>query len=243
MSNIAGKAYAMNLVTPVKWFWIPINKIIFWSLGTPLLRSKLRGLLTLSMIHYARWVLLRADDFPRLHPSQPKETLEYGYMLFFSNFNGTWEQYVDSFSAAIPSGLNSLWYRNVGWPTAVPEQPFHRYVMHNQASTDYYYNAYPMAASNDVKSAKRVKDALRGFIAKTGRASADEFLSQYNLLLKDLQYDLSQMDASPIVSLATAAIVARRRTDSPPTGRRVDSAVVPARPEAEARRQREQVNG
>ena len=243
MSNIAGKAYAMNLVTPVKWFLIPINKIIFWALGTPFLRSKLRGLLTLSMIHYARWVILRADDFPRLHSSQPKETTRYGYMLFFSNFNGTWEQYVDSFSAAIPSGLNSLWYRNVGWPTAVPEQPFHRYVLHNQVTTDYYYSAYPMAASNDVKSAKRVKDSLRDFIAKTAGASADEFLSQYNLLLKDLQYDLSQMDASPIVSLATAAIAARRRGDAPPTGRRVDSAVVPTRPEAEARRQREQVNG
>jgi hypothetical protein len=245
MSNIAGKAYAMNLVTPVKWFWIPINKIIFWSLGTPLLRSKLKGLLTLSMIHYARWVILRADDFPRLHPSQPQETIEYGYMLFFSNFNGTWEQYVDSFSAAIPSGLNSLWFRNVGWPTAVPEQPFHRYVLHNQASTDYYYNAYPMAASNDVKSAKRVKDALRDFIGKTAQASADEFLSQYNLLLRDLQNDMSQLEASPIVSLATAAIAARRRGDAAPTSRNwVDSAIVPTpQKEAEARRQRDQVNG
>src|SRR5262249_6776504 len=118
MSNIAGKAYAMNLITLIKWFMVPINKVIFWGIGLPFFSSKLRGLLTLSMIHYARWVILRLEDFPRLNQTQPKEKLEYAYMLFFSNFNGTWEQYVDSFSAAIPSGLDALWYRNVGWPTA-----------------------------------------------------------------------------------------------------------------------------
>src|SRR5450432_1598877 len=78
MSNIAGKAYAMNLVTPIKSAMVPINKLIFWALGTPLFRSKLDGLLTLSLIHYARWVILRAEDFPRLDPSQPREDLEYG---------------------------------------------------------------------------------------------------------------------------------------------------------------------
>src|SRR5580698_320012 len=166
MSNIAGKAYAMNLLTPIKGAMVPINKLIFWVLGKPLFSGSLRGLLTLSLIHYARWVILRAKDFPRLDPSQPKEDLRYGYQLFFSNFNGNWEQYVDSFAAAIPSGLDALWFKNVGWPTAVPEQPFHAYVSDNQVWTDYYYNAYPMASSNDVKAAKSVKAALCELVAK-----------------------------------------------------------------------------
>lgn len=248
MSNIAGKAYAMNLITPIKRFLIPWNKLVFWAIGTPLFRSKLKGLLTLSMIHYARWVILRAEDFPRLHHSQPGESLEYGYMFFFSNFNGTWEQYVDSFSAAIPSGLNMLWFKNVGWPTAVPEQPFHRYVLHNQTTTDYYYNAYPMAASNDVKSAARVMAALHQFIEKTKGASAQDFLVEYSRLLKDLQNDMSAMDASPIVSLATGAIAARRSgvssgvvagVNGPPSSQ----IPISARPQPESTRQREQVNG
>ncbi len=211
MSNIAGKAYAMNLVTPIKGAMVPINKLIFWALGTPLFRWKLKGLITLSLIHYARWVILRARDFPRLDDSQPEEDLEYGYMLFFSNFNGNWEQYVDSFAAAIPSGLDGLWYKNVGWPTAVPEQPFHAYVNHNQVWTDYYYNAYPMASSNDVKSAQRVKTALCEFAVDAGRESPDAFVKKYDALLKKLQGDLSQMAPSPIVSLA-AEDVLRRRT-------------------------------
>ncbi len=211
MSNIAGKAYAMNLVTPIERYMVPLNKFFFWLIGTRVFQSRLEGLRTLSMIHYARWVILRADEFPRVDGQRPAEDTAYAYMLFFSNFNGTWEQYVDSFSAAIPSGLNLLWYKNVGWPTAVPELPFHAYVQHNQVTTDHYYNAYPMAASNDVKSGTRVKNALSSFIAATKDVAPDAFLTQYNRLLKDLQNDLSQMAASPIVSLATEAIAQRRR--------------------------------
>jgi len=211
MSNIAGKAYAMNLITPLPGPLVPLNKLIFRAVGTPVFKFSLRGLLTLSMIHYARWVILRAEDFPRLSPTQPKEELRYGYMLFFSNFNGSWEQYVDAFSAAIPSGLNLLWFKNVGWPKAVPLQPFHRYVEFNQVWTDYYYNAYPMAASNDVKSARFVKQKLCEFVTRTEHTSAQDFAQRYNALLKELQGDLSTLAATPIVSLAAGDIAARRR--------------------------------
>jgi hypothetical protein len=210
MSNIAGKAYAMNLLTPIRGLTAWVNKAIFWFVDTRLFASKLLGLQTLSMIHYARWVIVRAEDFPRLSADQKKENLSYAYMLFLSNFNGTWEQYVDSFSAAIPSGLNLLWFANVGWPKSVPEQPFHRYVLRNQITTDHYYNAYPMAASNDVKSAARVKDALRAFVTETENASTEAFMVRYRTLLKTLQNDLSPMSSSPIVSLASAQIAQRR---------------------------------
>jgi hypothetical protein len=225
MSNIAGKAYAMNLLTPIPGLAAWINKAIFWFVDTRLFASKLLGLETLSLIHYARWVIVRARDFPRLNAAQREEKLSYAYMLFFSNFNGTWEQYVDSFSAAIPSGLDLLWHGNVGWPNSVPEQPFHRYVQRNQITTDYYYSAYPMAASNDVKSATRVKDELRTFVAETANASTDYFMARYRALLKTLQNDLSPMSASPIVSLASAEIAKRRARGSGQT-----PPVVPGRP-------------
>jgi hypothetical protein len=211
MSNIAGKAYAMTLATPIRRFLAPVNKLIFWAVGTPLLKFSLRGLLTLSMIHYARWVILRDRDFPRLSPKQPREKLRYAYMFFCSNFNGSWEQYVDSFAAVIPTGLNLLWFENVGWPNAIPEQPFHRYVEFNQIWTDYYYSAYPMAASNDVKSAQKVKEKLCALAKSNVDATPEAFLKQYNLMLKELQGDLSQLAESPIVSLAAEEIAARRR--------------------------------
>jgi len=214
MSNIAGKAYAMNLVTPINGALMRLlNKGIFWLLGTFLFRSKLKGLATLSMIHYARWVIIKDSQFPRLSDDQPPEKLRYSYMFFFSNFNGSWAQYIDSFSAAISEGLDSLWWGNVGWPKSVPEQPFHRYVTHNQLFTNHYYSAYPMAASNDVKAAKRVLDRLREFVGATDGVNAESFADHYTDLLKDLQHDLSPMAPTPIVSLADESGGDRRRRD------------------------------
>ena len=208
MSNIAGKAYAMNVITPIRWYTAWISKVIF--LVTPWIPNVLNGLLTLSLIHYARWVIVRPNQFPRLSPDQPKEDLKYTYMFFFSNFNGSWAQYVDSFSSAIPTGLDAFWKMNVKYPKSIPMEPFHAYITFNQFATDHYYNAYPMAASNDVKSAKRVRDGLLKFDSRSQGLSPEDFFSQYNGLLLDLQHDLSQMDESPVVSLSAAAVAERR---------------------------------
>jgi hypothetical protein len=214
MSNIAGKAYAMNVVTPIRWYTAWINKAIFFVAGLPLFGSALNGLLTLSLIHYARWVIVRSSQFPRLSDDQPREDLKYTYMFFFSNFNGSWEQYVDSFSSAIPGGLDLFWKWNVGYPKSIPMEPFHAYICFNQIATDHYYSAYPMAAANDVKSAKRVKACLLKFQAETQASSASEFQVMYNRLLLDLQHDLSQMDESPVVSLSAAAVLRRHELES-----------------------------
>ena len=213
MSNIAGKAYAMNLLTPITELAADFNKVVFLGLRIPFFKEQLNGLLTLSMIHYARWTIVRAREFPRLSDEQPKEELSYNYMFFFSNFNGSWAQYVDSFSAAIPEGLNSLWRDNVGWPKAVPQQPFHRYVNDNQLWTNHYYSAYPMAASNDIKAAQRVKNELRQLSAETRGDAPDAFSKKYQALLKRLQGDLGQMAETPIVSLAHQAVAEQCRLD------------------------------
>ena len=131
-------------------------------------------------------------------------------MFFFSNFNGSWEQYVDSFHMAIPSGLDLFWRKNLGYPKSVPLQPFHAYINYNQIWTSHYYNAYPSASSNDVKAAIKIKSRLQDFIEIGKDAPPDEFMTKYNALLNDLQNDLSLMAPTPIVSLAAAAVESRR---------------------------------
>jgi hypothetical protein len=206
MSNIAGKAYAMNVITPMHWYTAYVNRFFFWVTVTFPRLKFLDGLLTLSLIHYARWVIVKPSQFPRLSPDQPKEDLKYTYMLFFSNFNGSWDQYVDSFSSAIPGGLDKFWALNVKYPKSIPMLPFHKYITSNQIWTDYYYNAYPMASTNDVKSGKKVKDTLRTFAAGVKNASPEDFLKRYNNLLINLQHDISQMAPNPVVSLSASAV-------------------------------------
>jgi hypothetical protein len=213
MSNIAGKAYAMNLLTPIELNRVWKNRFIFWLARLSIFQKKaFGGLLTLSLIHYAGWAIFRDKDIPDL--GQPKEEFNYGYMLFLSNFNGSWTQYVDSFSMSISKGLNLLWNKNVGWPNSVPETPFNKYVISNQVWTEHYYNAYPLASSNDVKSAKRVKEQLLILMEDLNSITPEEFIRKYNNALTELQADLSQMEPTPVVSLAVEAIEKRSRIEN-----------------------------
>jgi hypothetical protein len=87
-------------------------------------------------------------------------------------------------------------------------------VISNQIWTEHYYNSYPLAASNDVKSAKRVKSALINLSSSlTNTTTPDVFYKQYKETLLDLQRDLSQMESTPVVSLADEAIQKRKQID------------------------------
>ena len=208
MSNIAGKSYAMNVITPIRWYTAWVNKVIFWAAIT--FPATLKGLLTLSLIHYARWVIIGKNQFPHLDPSQPKENLHYSYMLFFSNFNGSWDQYVDSFTFSIPSGLDMFWKWNIRYPKSVALTPFHNYIQYNQIETIHYYNAYPLATSNDIKSAKAVKSALINFQQHALDASDEEFMTRYRGLLRGLQHNLGDMYPTPIVSMSAHQVERRQ---------------------------------
>jgi hypothetical protein len=211
MSNIAGKAYAMNVITPMRWYMAWINKLIFWiALKKP---STLKGLITLSLIHYARWVIIGKKQFPHLDPGQPEEDLHYSYMLFFSNFNGSWDQYVDSFTFAIPSGLDLFWKWNIRYPRSVALTPFHKYIQYNQIESTHYYNAYPLAASNDIKAAKKVKQALIEFDESFSDMPPEKFISGYHALLRDLQNDLGEMHPAPIISMSAYQVQKRHLRD------------------------------
>ncbi len=209
MSNIAGKAYAMNVVTPLRWYFAWFNKLIFWVAVT--FPQTMIGLITLSLIHYARWVVIGKNSFPHLHPDQPKENLNYSYMLFLSDFNGSWDQYVDSFTFSIPAGLDMFWKWNIRYPNSVPLTPFHDYIRYNQIDTNHFYSATPLAASNDVKAGKHVKDTLIAFDAAVADASPEQFQKQYFAMLRTLQHDLSEMRPTPIVSMASWEVQRRQQ--------------------------------
>ena len=69
MSNISGKAYAMNVITPIRFWTTWLNKLIFQRAR----KSPLEGLVTLSLIHYAGWAVIDRDRFPHVSPQQPHE--------------------------------------------------------------------------------------------------------------------------------------------------------------------------
>ena len=157
MSNIAGKAYAMNIITPMRPWRTWIQRLIFMS-SRCMPEHAAASLMGLKLIHFARWVLIRRDQWPDL--GQGKQELRNDYMLFCSNFNGTWDQYIDAFSDGLPDGLDMFWYASTKYPHSIPISSFKYYISHNQIDTNYYYKPRRDRAA-DIKRALRLAAALR----------------------------------------------------------------------------------
>lgn len=200
MSNIAGKAYAMNVVTPIPARRTWLNALIFQIVrGLP---AQLSGLLGLQIIHFARWVLIRRKDWPAV--GQDRERLRYDYMLFLSNFNGTWDQYIDAFADGLPAGLDLLWYNNVKYPQSIPITPFKDYIRANQIDTSYYYNATPGAAQRDIKAALRVKRQLCELAGTHPKMTPQDFAEAFRRTLLAIQNDLGSQGFAPDASTDTS---------------------------------------
>jgi hypothetical protein len=200
MSNVAGKAYAMNVLTPMKPARTWINRFLF--MVSRALPETLSGLLGLSIIHFARWVIIRRKDWPDL--GQPPGDLRNDYMLFVSNFNGTWDQYIDAFADGIPNGLDLFWYSSIRYPHSIPITAFKNYIRANQIDTDYYYNATPGAAQRDIKAALRVRGQLLDLAARHASMSPEAFAVAYRAALVTVQNDLGTHGFAPVASNDTA---------------------------------------
>ena len=198
MSNINGKVYAMNAITPMRPWKTWILRLIFFILKN--VKSKQQDLINLSLIEFARWVIIPRDRFPFLGNQQDRESLEYDYLLFFSNFNGTWNQYIDAFSAVLSDGLNMIWRWSEKFPGAVPVTAFKRYIASVQFDTDYYYTAYPEATANDVKSAHVVQHELNEFRLKITNCTLEQFQQEYLEFLVAVQAHLGYIGEAPMVS-------------------------------------------
>src|SRR5665213_1653067 len=197
MSNINGKVYAMNAITPMRPWKTWILRLIFFILAK--VKSKQQDLINLSFIEFARWVIIPRDRFPFLGDTQQRESLKYDYLLFFSNFNGTWNQYIDAFSAVLSDGLNLIWRWSEKFPGAVPVTPFKEYIARVQFDTDYYYTAYPEATANDVKSAHIVQGALASLSKGVETRTPEQFREAYLNFVIAVQAHLGNTGEAPTV--------------------------------------------
>jgi hypothetical protein len=203
MSNVAGKAYGMNVLTPMRPSMTWVNSFLF--MVSRALPSTLSGLLGLSLIHFARWAMIRRDQWPQR--GQGPQRLKNDYMLFCSNFNGTWDQYIDAFADGIPGGLNLFWYSSTKYPGAIPITPFKSYIRANQVDTNYYYNATPGSAQRDIKLALGLATALRAVDVNCDDAT---LARTYRQVLASAQSALGSSGYAPIASCDTSNADDRR---------------------------------
>ncbi len=157
MSNINGKVYAMNCVTPMKPWKTPILRLVFFILWH--VKSKQQDLINLSFIEFARWVIIPRNALPFVANGQQKGESEIRLSPLLQQLQWHLEpvhrrllrgpQHRLESHLALEREVSRLGPRN-------PLQAVHRQV---QFDTDYYYTAYPYATANDLKAAHIVQQA------------------------------------------------------------------------------------
>ncbi|HET7488097.1 MAG TPA: hypothetical protein VFJ85_09220 [Acidimicrobiales bacterium] len=108
---------------------------------------------TLSFIHFARWGIIR--KLPS--PAGPSSRLAQPLFLFESNYNGTFEQYIDAFAQVLGPGMESFWFTSYGFPGPLPVQPFKDYIRSNEFVLDHYYLAYPTVSTTEAVAALELR--------------------------------------------------------------------------------------
>jgi hypothetical protein len=192
MSNINGKVYALNCITPMKPWKTWLLRAFFFVLWH--VKPLQKDLIDLGFIEFARWVIVPRKSFPFLRSGQEPEELKYDYLLFFSNFNGTWNQYIDAFSAVLSRGLNFIWRWSEQFPGSVPVTPFKEYIDRLQ-----FDSAYPQATANDLVAAHLVQASLHELGSKAAMCRPEEFSEAYLRFVLQVQAHLGETGEAPVV--------------------------------------------
>ena len=87
------------------------------------------SLIGVGTIHFVRWLLI--DDARRL--------------VLLSDYDNSWESYIDEFAELILSGLDAIWGTSYGYPPdgARDVPALKRFLRAHQVRADVFYSAYP----------------------------------------------------------------------------------------------------
>ena len=183
MANVEGKATAITVLTPLRPHGRIVLAVVFWA-GRHV-TATLEKLQTLSFIHYARWAII-----PSFPDGEGGERLRHPYLLFESNFNGTWDQYIDAFSEVVPMRMKAIWGSSYGFPGPLPVESFKAYIRRNEFVANHYWSAYPGASTTEIVSADRLANALDAFSARCIELDPEAFKAAYDEFLVSVQGDL-----------------------------------------------------
>lgn len=119
----------------------------------------------LEFIHFAQWQRVRTKKLPRLAPEQPAEKLGTDLFMFTTNYNGDWDQYIDTFARVphIRMGIRLLWASSQGFPGPIPLRNFKQHIKYHSYPESLYYSAYPASTVRNIEAALAVTAALRDF--------------------------------------------------------------------------------
>ncbi len=147
----------LTSVIPIKpgWFRLNLLKLVLRAIETLARTDFTRGSLGgISSIHFAHWSII--DDGQTL--------------LFVSNFDGSWESYLDDFIELAHIGLTAVWSNGVGFPRthflvtegATHGLQFKHWARRSQKLTPVWYSAYPTLGVTGIDANSALRRGLSG---------------------------------------------------------------------------------
>lgn len=106
----------------------------------------------ITSIHFARWVIVR--DRRKVPRAKRRDRL-----LFFSNYDGSWESYLGEFIDRASNGLTAIWSNTEGfprtnfllWAGATDEERFKQWTRDHQLVTQVWWSGVPLSTVQNVR--------------------------------------------------------------------------------------------
>jgi Dyp-type peroxidase family len=125
----------------------------------------------INTIHFARWVRL---------PGTRK-------LMFFSNYGGSWESYLEDFITKAHQGLTGVWSNTLGFPRArnlffdgaTDGDRFKRWARMQQIPTLFWYSAYPDLNTRRIRTNSAIR---QGLTSVESESAAREWLTLFGSL-------------------------------------------------------------
>jgi Dyp-type peroxidase family len=144
-------------------------RIALWLIGESAPRRSRAGFIDkIGSIHFAHWLRLPGTD----------------RLLFLSNYDGSWQSYLEDFIARLRAGLTSVWSNTRDFPKtanlvaggAGDGTRFKRWARRQQLPTRFWYSAYPHLTTDRIRSNAAIR---HGFAAASNEIEAAKWLALF----------------------------------------------------------------
>lgn len=140
----------------VRWF---TSRLVFWAVGVFASKIYRPGFLSdIGTIHFARWITVPGSRD----------------VLFFSNYDASWESYLEDFITRAHAGLTGIWSNSMGFPKsenlfekgATDGERFKRYARRSMVPTRFWYSAYPSLTTTAIRNNADIRRGLSGVMTE-----------------------------------------------------------------------------
>lgn len=164
-------------------------------------------------IHYARWVLLPGTD----------------KLLFFSNYGGSWESYLEDFITKAHAGLTGVWSNTIGFPRtrnlfqggATNGALFKLWAREQQIPTLFWYSAYPELTTFHIRRNAAIRNAFASARSETEAAALLASFGSAPAPANALETaEIQSIAFGGMGRLSAAEMIALRLPENPPAAER-----------------------